>query len=83
MTRPFADWFDAAGHLVAAPLQTVLATAIPAVGRLDAKRVAAQSPAYTPEMLDALAAATATGGEATGADAGGTGGKKGGKRRKA
>lgn len=80
MARPFADWFDSAGHLVAAPLQTVLATAIPTVGRLDPKRVVSQSQSYTPDMLDALAAATATGSEATGTE---SSGKKGGKRRKA
>ncbi|KAK1764571.1 putative signal peptidase [Phialemonium atrogriseum] len=92
LARPFADWFDSAGRFIAPPFQAVLATAIPAVGRLDPKRVAS-SPApapssssdskYTPEMLDALAAATAA--DATGADAGGqgAGGKKGGKRRKA
>lgn len=80
MSRPFAEWFDAAGHLVAPPLQTMLATAIPAVGRLDPKRVVSQSQSYTPDMLDALAAATSTGSETPQAEAGG---KKGGKRRKA
>lgn len=88
VTRPFAAWFDAAGHFVPAPFQTMLAGAIPAVAKLDPKRVAA-GPAppsettdsrYTAEMLDALTAATATSSEvASGTD--GTVGRKGGKRR--
>ncbi|KAK3936479.1 signal peptidase complex subunit SPC2 [Diplogelasinospora grovesii] len=58
VSRPFTEWFDAAGHFVALPFQTMLATSIPAVGRLDPQRAQAgqdeKMAAYTPEMLAAL-----------------------------
>ncbi|KAK2069671.1 hypothetical protein P8C59_004228 [Phyllachora maydis] len=38
ISRSFTGWFDAAGHLVAAPLQSVFATAVPCIGLLDPKR---------------------------------------------
>ncbi|KAK5655455.1 hypothetical protein OQA88_5726 [Cercophora sp. LCS_1] len=92
ISRPFTEWFDTAGHFIAAPFQTVLATGIPAVGKADPKRVvtkqeeAAAVSGYTPEMLEALANANVSGvgsvAEASsGADAGTA--KKGVKRRKA
>jgi hypothetical protein len=84
ITRSFTEWFDAAGHFVSAPFQTVLATAIPAVGKLDPKRVAADEKTdsrYTAEMLDALSAATSSE-MASGTDVAVAGGNKGGKRRK-
>ncbi|EAQ89230.1 hypothetical protein CHGG_05849 [Chaetomium globosum CBS 148.51] len=70
--RAFSEWFDAAGHFVAAPFQVVLAGSVPLIGRADPKRAAmaaaagkgaaggggdAAAAAYTPEMLDALAKA--------------------------
>jgi len=90
VSRPFSEWFDAAGHFVAAPFQTMIATGIPVVGALDSKRLlkareaagtTAGTPGYTPEILEALASAAGT---ASGAEAAsGTDAKKGGKRRKA
>ncbi|KAK3362980.1 microsomal signal peptidase 25 kDa subunit-domain-containing protein [Lasiosphaeria hispida] len=89
VTGSFTDWFDAVGHFVAPPFQSMLASAVPVIGKHDPKRVAPAeeaASAYTPEMLDALskasvsavssAAETASGAESTP-------GKKGGKRRKA
>ncbi|KAL1879121.1 hypothetical protein VTK73DRAFT_7240 [Phialemonium thermophilum] len=97
ITRPFAEWFDAAGHFLAPPFQTILATAIPVVGKLDPKRAAtavastpASSPSadehtnpYTPALLDALAAADTA--ESSRADTSGASSRKknSGKRRKA
>ncbi|OAA60979.1 Signal peptidase complex subunit 2 [Niveomyces insectorum RCEF 264] len=92
VARAFADWFDSAGHFVAAPFQTILASAVPVIGQADPKRVVVAPPAtqapsppsassgeeagYSAAMLDALAAATTTG-SSSGSQ------KKGGKRRKA
>ncbi|KAH8885107.1 microsomal signal peptidase 25 kDa subunit [Thozetella sp. PMI_491] len=89
LSKPFTEWFDSAGHFIAPPFQTILATAIPVVGKLDPKRVKTESDAYTPEVLAALSQAdvsvVGSASETTGADASSTGtvGKKGGKRRKA
>ncbi|KAK3311229.1 microsomal signal peptidase 25 kDa subunit-domain-containing protein [Chaetomium strumarium] len=91
ISRAFTEWFDAAGHFVAAPFQTLLASSLPVVGKLDPKRAAAPKEdggaeaTYTPEMLDVLAQANVSvvgsaAEEATGSEAAGT---KGGKRRKA
>lgn len=68
--RSFTEWFDAAGHFVVAPFQTVLASSIPVVGKADPKRASGAAPkkegggdkeqvvpVYTPEMLDVLAGA--------------------------
>lgn len=72
-----------------APFQTMLATAIPAVGKLDPKRLPAATAAvqtdssqYSAEMLDALSTAT-TSEMATGTDVAASGGKKGKRRGKA
>lgn len=95
LIRSFTDWFDAAGHFVVAPFQTVLASSIPVVGKADPKRAnaakqgdvdAAPPPAYTAEMLDVLAGAgvsvvgSAAEAESSGAEAVK---KTAGKRRKA
>ncbi|KAK0632526.1 microsomal signal peptidase 25 kDa subunit-domain-containing protein [Immersiella caudata] len=88
VTKPFTEWFDATGHFVAAPFQSVLATAVPAVGKADPKRVAGPkegaaattTTTYTPEILEALAAGT-LGSETSGAEP--KSGKKGERRRKA
>ncbi|KAK3335647.1 microsomal signal peptidase 25 kDa subunit-domain-containing protein [Cercophora scortea] len=84
LVRPFTDWFDGAGHFVAGPFQSMIAGAIPVVGKLDPKRATAavveetsSSSGYTAEMLEALSSASAA--EASGAEPA----KKGGKRRKA
>jgi signal peptidase complex subunit 2 len=92
-SRAFTDWFDATGHFVTPPFQNMLATAIPLVGKYDAKRVAPPdqglSSAYTPEMLDALtnASVSVVGSAAetsTGTNSGAvSASKKGGKKRKA
>jgi signal peptidase complex subunit 2 len=100
--RPFAEWFDEAGRFVAAPFQRVLARGVEVIGMADPKRAKEEeettegaaattttATAYTPEMLEMLAKATAAGssaGETSGvedATATGTSVKKGGKRRKA
>jgi len=38
--RSFTEWFDSAGHFIALPFQTMLATAVPVIGQADPKRVA-------------------------------------------
>ncbi|KAJ4295670.1 hypothetical protein N0V88_004372 [Collariella sp. IMI 366227] len=89
-SRAFTEWFDQAGHFVAAPFQSVLATAVPVIGRADPKRVAQakrgeepEAVTYTPEMLEMLAKAevsvVGSAAEVTGAEAR----EKKGKRRKA
>ncbi|GAB1311320.1 Signal peptidase complex subunit 2 [Madurella fahalii] len=93
VSRAFTEWFNAAGHFVAPPFQTVLASAVPVIGKLDPKRVASAAegkddavPAYTPEMLAMLAEANVSvvGSAAeTAASGAESSGKKGGKRRKA
>ncbi|TPX08784.1 uncharacterized protein E0L32_009724 [Thyridium curvatum] len=98
IARSFSEWFDAAGHFVAPPFQTMLATGVPAIGKLDKKRVAAAAGAPTSAGASAAAASPAeTQGQysqemldalaaasADGASStGSTTGKKGGKRRKA
>ncbi|KAL2263371.1 hypothetical protein VTK26DRAFT_7010 [Humicola hyalothermophila] len=73
ISRSFTEWFDGAGRFVAAPFQSMLASAVPVIGQLDPKRVVGGGPseqqkggdggdadaaaAYTPEMLDLLAKA--------------------------
>ena len=89
LSRSFTEWFDAAGHFVAPPFQSMLATSIPTIGKLDPKRVApvaslpqeAADQKYSAEMLDMLAAST-TGSDTANAT-GSLSAKKGGKRRKA
>ncbi len=89
VSKPFTEWFDSVGHFVAAPFQSLLATNIPTVGRLDPKRVKTESDAYTPEMLAALSSAnvsvvgSAAELDTPEASSTGTASKKGGKRRKA
>ncbi|TLS28128.1 hypothetical protein PpBr36_00135 [Pyricularia pennisetigena] len=92
VARPFAEWFDSVGHFIAAPFQTMLATSVPAIAKVDSKRLAALPAAqedtsapkedgYNAEILDAILASS---GSATGADpSGSVSAKKGGKRRKA
>ncbi|CAK7235213.1 hypothetical protein SEUCBS140593_009207 [Sporothrix eucalyptigena] len=70
LSRPFSEWFNSAGVFVAAPFQTLFATAVPAIGKADPKRVAAaestpaaadsasSETAYSPAMLAMLAAAS-------------------------
>lgn len=77
LSQPFNQWFDSQGRFVAVPFQEILATNIPAVGKLDPKRVTSASQGYSTDVLDALYAestATGSGAEAT---------KGGSKRRKA
>ncbi|KAJ6444829.1 Signal peptidase complex subunit 2 [Purpureocillium lavendulum] len=89
LAKPFATFFDETGRFVAQPFQEALASAVPAIGRLDPKRVKLASQAMldaNPDLLDAVMAANAAqadgsqAGAATGAEAAE---KKGGKRRKA
>lgn len=87
--RPFTEWFDAAGHFVAPPFQSMLATSVPVIGKRDPKRAVPSegvAPTYTPEMLDALASASVSAVESAAETASGTdaaSAKKGSKRRKA
>jgi len=90
ITKPFTEWFDAAGHFVVTPFQSVLATGIPAIGKADPKRVANKeveaAPAYTTEMLDALtksSVSAAGSGAETASGAEPKSAKKGERRRKA
>ncbi|KAK0378564.1 microsomal signal peptidase 25 kDa subunit [Colletotrichum melonis] len=77
LSQPFNQWFDSQGRFVAVPFQEILATNIPAVGKLDPKRITSTSQGYSTDVLDALyAESTATG---SGAEAA----KGGSKRRKA
>ncbi|KAI0593422.1 microsomal signal peptidase 25 kDa subunit-domain-containing protein [Biscogniauxia sp. FL1348] len=83
LARSFTEWFDAQGHFIALPFQTMLATTVPLVGKADPKRAAVDTSDFmntNSEVLDALLAAQSTGAESTGADA--SAGKKS-KRRKA
>lgn len=92
ISRPFAAWFDAEGHFVPVPFQEMLATSVPAIGKLDARRVVkpgavtTHEPAgeaeYNPDVLDAVLAASASA-SATGSAAGTEAAKKASKRRKA
>ncbi|KFY63696.1 hypothetical protein V497_01933, partial [Pseudogymnoascus sp. VKM F-4516 (FW-969)] len=44
LSRPFADWFDSAGHFVALPFQQMLAGAAPVIGKADPGRVGKEAP---------------------------------------
>ncbi|KAK8089075.1 signal peptidase complex subunit SPC2 [Apiospora hydei] len=88
LQKSFTEWFDAAGHFIVPPFQSMLATSVPLIATADPKRVAAAATAQDPtsdfvnmnqDVLNALAAGEDVG-SATSADA--TSGKKS-KRRKA
>ncbi|KAK7951442.1 Signal peptidase complex subunit SPC2 [Apiospora aurea] len=88
LQKSFTEWFDAAGHFIVPPFQSMLATSVPLIATADPKRVAAAATAQEPtsdfvnmnqDVLNALAAGEDVG-SATSADA--TSGKKS-KRRKA
>jgi signal peptidase complex subunit 2 len=72
LSRPFNEWFDSVGHFIALPFQTVFASSVPLIAKVDPKRAqtaaaAASDSAFTnvdAAMLDALAASSATGTEA-------------------
>lgn len=74
ISRPFNQWFDAKGHFIAVPFQEMLASSVPAIGKLDARRAkpsTSTAPAdggYTAETPDAISSADATG-SAAGAEA--------------
>jgi hypothetical protein len=62
ISRPFSDWFDAAGHFHTVPFQQMLASQIPAIARVDpGKAEPTQNPAdwvkyaALTETLDAAA----------------------------
>jgi signal peptidase complex subunit 2 len=87
IAEPFNRWFDETGLFVAVPFQEMLATAIPAIGKHDVKRVKTASQEMldaNPELLDAILSAS---GDASVAASTTTAAepaeKKGGKRRKA
>jgi len=83
LAEPFNQWFDAQGRFVTLPFQQMWASGVPAIGRVDPKRIKSESQSLlssSPEVLDMLLAASSEPGAASGAD---TPAKKGGKRRKA
>ncbi|KAF4453435.1 hypothetical protein F53441_3894 [Fusarium austroafricanum] len=81
--KPFGTWFEETGKFVAVPFQEFLATSIPLIGKRDPKRVSVSSELLdaSPEVLDAVLAANATGAETAATPE--VTEKKGGKRRKA
>ncbi|KAK8056276.1 hypothetical protein PG993_001503 [Apiospora rasikravindrae] len=88
LQKSFTEWFDAAGHFIVPPFQSMLATSVPLIATADPKRGAAAATAQEPtsdfvnmdqDVLNALATGEDVG-NATSADA--TSGKKS-KRRKA
>lgn len=88
LQKSFTEWFDAAGHFIVPPFQSMLAISVPLIATADPKRVAATAEAQGPtsdfvnmnqDVLNALAAGDDVG-SATGA---GTASGKKSKRRKA
>ncbi|KAM0346590.1 hypothetical protein ACHAPU_005302 [Fusarium lateritium] len=82
ISKPFTGWFDETGQFVAIPFQELLANSVPAIGKRDPKRVTVSKELLdaSPDVLDAILAANATGVESATAD---VTEKKGGKRRNA
>ncbi|KAF5000310.1 hypothetical protein FGRMN_1854 [Fusarium graminum] len=82
ISKPFTGWFDETGQFVAVPFQELLANSVPAIGKRDPKRVTVSKELLdaSPDVLDAILAANATGVESVTA---GVTEKKGGKRRNA
>ncbi|OTB06555.1 hypothetical protein M426DRAFT_318951 [Hypoxylon sp. CI-4A] len=90
LAKSFTEWFDVQGHFIARPFQTVLATSVPLIAKVDPKRAQAAAATATTaapvsdflnadaDVLDAIAAAGTT---STGAEAASSGKKS--KRRKA
>lgn len=62
IAKEFAGWFDEVGYFVAAPFQEMLASAVPAIGKQDPKRVKASQEMLdaNPDLLDAVLAASGT-----------------------
>ncbi|KAM0353383.1 hypothetical protein ACHAP4_008629 [Fusarium culmorum] len=73
VSKPFSEWFDQTGQFVAVPFQAMLANAVPVIGKRDPKRVTVSKELLdaSPDVLDAILAANATGAEAETADAAG------------
>ncbi|KAK2592227.1 hypothetical protein QQS21_010079 [Conoideocrella luteorostrata] len=81
VSKSFASWFDETGHFVVKPFQEFLASAVPAIGKRDPKKVksvAQDMLGANPELLDAMLAGAGDEGSSTAAE---TAEKKG-KRRK-
>ncbi|KAL5597807.1 hypothetical protein ACKRZS_011221 [Fusarium odoratissimum] len=83
ISKPFSGWFDQTGQFVAVPFQELLANSVPLIGKRDPKRVTVSKELLdaSPDVLDAILAANATGAEAASTTE--VTEKKGGKRRKA
>lgn len=60
LSRPFSEWFDELGHFVTVPFQQMLATAVPAIGKLDSRRIVASKESMSADdsALDAVLAAS-------------------------
>ncbi|KFZ16733.1 hypothetical protein V502_04938, partial [Pseudogymnoascus sp. VKM F-4520 (FW-2644)] len=52
LSRPFADWFDSAGHFVALPFQQMLASSAPAIGKADPGRAGVAAEAALRETFE-------------------------------
>ncbi|CAG7562898.1 unnamed protein product [Fusarium equiseti] len=80
VSKPFSDWFDETGQFVAVPFQSMLANAVPVIGKRDPKRVTVSKELLdaSPDVLDAILAANAN---ATGAETPDATGAKVAKRR--
>ncbi|CVL01007.1 related to signal peptidase 18 KD subunit [Fusarium mangiferae] len=83
ISKPFSGWFDQTGQFVAVPFQELLANSVTLIGKRDPKRVTVSKELLdaSPDVLDAILAANATGAEAASTPE--VTEKKGGKRRKA
>ncbi|KAI9167520.1 Signal peptidase complex subunit SPC2 [Paramyrothecium foliicola] len=86
VNKHFKEWFDVAGRLIATPLQEILASSVPLIGKRDPKRVKMASQELldgNPELLDAILAANNASGAAASTTAAEPAEKKAEKRRKA
>ncbi|OBT47799.1 hypothetical protein VE00_01558 [Pseudogymnoascus sp. WSF 3629] len=81
LSRPFADWFDSAGHFVALPFQQMLAGAAPVIGKADPGRatggLSGKEGAEVAALRETVEEAVKAGGSAVG------GGETRGRRKKA
>ncbi|KAH8675441.1 microsomal signal peptidase 25 kDa subunit-domain-containing protein [Xylariales sp. PMI_506] len=55
ISRPFSEWFDSAGHLIATPFQTLFATGVPLIAKADPKRGPVKEAKPTPAPAPAPA----------------------------
>jgi len=58
--RSFTEWFDAQGHFVALPFQTMLATTVPLIAQVDPKRAAVAAATAPGVSSDSTTVSTAS-----------------------